>query len=89
MYGLLFAHPVFCYWTRYISVIITVDSWHHCGCCVVAATGRAGERSDQTGQHVQVFTHSRYCPGNTRSLTILIFQLKRALKVQITDSCVV
>ena len=31
---------------------------------VVLLTGRAGERSDQTRQHVQVFAHSRHRPGN-------------------------
>jgi len=32
--------------------------------------GRAGERSDKAGQHVQVFTNSRYRPGNSRSITM-------------------
>jgi len=32
--------------------------------------GRAGERPDQAGQHVQVFTNSRHRPGNSRLITM-------------------
>jgi len=32
--------------------------------------GRAGERPDQAGQHVQVFTNSRHRQGNSHSITM-------------------
>ena len=62
-----------CYWP--CRHHCTVERTRRCGCCAVAATGRAGERSDQAGQHVQVFTHPRYRPGNSRSLLRVLLSL--------------